>query len=154
MLVNVCSLRVVSKTQSCNFQPRLGAGSSVFDQSVFERSSELASARETSQSWSIARLALVALPWLWAIGYFFPPLNHDVGALLQFAQRMLHGERLYVDLIDINPPMIFLLDTVPVAIAEALRLSTVTCLTWFVLALCGITAIWTTRLLAPLRDGH
>jgi hypothetical protein len=129
----------------------------VFEQSVFERSPERAGVKEvppSARTWSVARLALIALPWLWAIGYFFPPLNHDVGALLQFAQRMLHGERLYVDLIDINPPMIFLLDTVPVAIAEALRLSTVTCLTWFVLALCGITAIWTTRLLAPLRDGH
>src|SRR5580698_1064357 len=121
---NPCSFRVVRANQSCSLLHGLRAVCSVFEQSVFERSPRLASAKETSRStriWSAARLALVALPWLWAVGYFFPPLNHDVAALLQFAQRMLHGERLYVDLIDINPPMIFLLDTVPVAIAEALR---------------------------------
>jgi hypothetical protein len=127
----------------------------VFDQSVFERSPELASGRVAlprARAAAVARLALIALPWLWAIGYFFPPLNHDVGALLQFAQRMLHGEHLYVDLIDINPPMIFLLDSLPVAIAESLRLSTVTCLTLFVLALCGVTTVWSTWLLGRLDD--
>jgi len=129
----------------------------VFDQSVIEGSSELASSSPALRSvriWSAARLALVALPWLWAIGYFFPPLNHDVAALLQFAQRMLHGERLYVDLIDINPPMVFWLDSLIVAVAEALRLSTITCLTVCVLVLCGATTIWTTWLLNRLGDGR
>ena len=39
--------------------------------------------------------------------YFLPPLNHDAAALLHFSQRWLAGERLYVDLIDVNPPLIF-----------------------------------------------
>ncbi|MEJ0068895.1 MAG: hypothetical protein WDO24_09420 [Pseudomonadota bacterium] len=127
----------------------------MFDQSVFAPAPERASANQVWRSeriLSAARLVLLALPWLWAIGYFFPPLNHDVGALLQFAQRMLQGEVLYVDLIDINPPMVFLLDTVPVAIAAALKLPVVTCFTLFVLALCAITLAWCVRLLARRDD--
>ena len=46
-----------------------------------------------------------------------PPLNQDVAAVLQFSQRWLAGERLYVDLIDINPPLIFVLNLIPAAIS-------------------------------------
>jgi len=46
-----------------------------------------------------------------------PPLNHDVAAVLQFSERWLAGERLYVDLIDINPPLIFVLNLIPAAIS-------------------------------------
>lgn len=56
---------------------------------------------------------LVGLPWL--IAAFFPPLNHDSAAVLTWAQRMVAGERLYVDLIDVNPPMIFWLNMPPAA---------------------------------------
>jgi hypothetical protein len=127
----------------------------VFDQSVLARTAGRADAKQTlgsERTWLVARVALLVLPWLWAIGYFFPPLNHDVAALLQFAQRMLQGERLYVDLIDINPPMVFLLDTVPIALAGLVKLPIVACFTVFVLALCGITVAACIRLLA-LRPG-
>ena len=53
----------------------------------------------------------------------FPPLNHDAAAILAFAQRMLAGERLYVDLIDVNPPLVFLLSLVPAAVAQWTDLS-------------------------------
>jgi hypothetical protein len=102
---------------------------------------------------AIARVLLAGLPWLWAVGYCFPPLNHDVAALLQFAQRMLHGERLYVDLIDINPPMVFFLDTVPVGAAQLLGISSVTALIGFTLLLCGITTAWSLALLRRLDAG-
>jgi hypothetical protein len=46
-----------------------------------------------------------------------PPLNHDVAAVLQFSQRWLAGERLYSDLIDVNPPLIFVLNLIPAGIA-------------------------------------
>jgi hypothetical protein len=39
-----------------------------------------------------------------------PPLNHDVAAILNFAERWIAGERLYRDLIDVNPPLIFVPD--------------------------------------------
>jgi hypothetical protein len=123
----------------------------VFDLSVFERSpvvAGLAGRSRIGRSAALGRLVLVALPWLWAVSYFFPPLNHDVGALLYFAQRMLHGERLYVDLIDINPPMSFLLDLIPVFIAETLRLPVAECFVAFVLALCAATYAVSLALLA------
>jgi hypothetical protein len=129
----------------------------VFDQSVFERSPILAGTRErlrAVRAHALARALLVGLPALWAVAYFFPPLNHDVAALLQFAQRMLHGGRLYVDLIDINPPMIFLLDTIPVALAELVRLPTVTCYVVFVLALVALSFAASVELLNRLGEGR
>lgn len=60
-------------------------------------------------------LGLLGLPWL--IAACFPPLNHDSAAVLTWAQRMVAGERLYIDLIDVNPPMIFWLNLPPAAVA-------------------------------------
>ncbi|UFN51293.1 hypothetical protein LPC08_12135 [Roseomonas sp. OT10] len=67
------------------------------------------------------RLLRIAV-WLPALMFLAtvlsPPLNHDVAAVLNFSQRWLAGERLYSDLIDVNPPLIFVLNLVPAAIAE------------------------------------
>jgi hypothetical protein len=52
-----------------------------------------------------------------------PPLNHDVAAVLQFSQRWLGGEHLYSDLIDVNPPLIFVLNLIPAALAAISPLS-------------------------------
>jgi hypothetical protein len=69
---------------------------------------------------------------LWASGLpaafylvmvLMPPLNHDAAAVLDFAQRWLDGRRLYVDLIDVNPPLIFILSLLPAAIARNTPLS-------------------------------
>jgi hypothetical protein len=61
------------------------------------------------------------LPWLPALAFLplvlLPPVNHDVAAVLGFSERWFAGERLYVDLIDINPPLIFVLNLLPAAIA-------------------------------------
>ena len=50
-----------------------------------------------------------------------PPLNHDVAAVLQFSQRWLAGEHLYSDLIDVNPPLIFVLNLIPRGLRRLLR---------------------------------
>ncbi len=129
----------------------------MFDQSVFERSPVLASPREDvrfARTLRVARAVLVALPLVWAIAAFLPPLNHDVAALLQFAQRMLHGERLYVDLIDINPPMIFLLDTIPAGLADIAELPSTACYVLFVLALAGLGGAASVGLLSRLGEGR
>ena len=70
-----------------------------------------------------------------------PPINHDVAAVLAFTQRWLGGERLYSDLIDVNPPLIFVLNLIPSALAAwtpldgvlALRICVLTfgCYCWF-----------------------
>ncbi len=126
----------------------------LFERPAIERSPLRADTSDLPRVHGLARAVLVAVPALWAIGYFFPPLNHDVAALLQFSQRMLHGERLYVDLIDINPPMIFLLDTIPVAFAELARLPVVPCFVVFVLALAALSLAASTALLNRLGEGR
>ena len=67
--------------------------------------------------------ATLALPWLWGLAHLFPPLNHDVGAVLQWSGRMLQGERLYVDINDVNPPLIYWLNLIPAGLADLAHLS-------------------------------
>ena len=76
-----------------------------------------------------------------------PPLNHDVAAVLNFSQRWLAGERLYADLIDVNPPLIFALNLLPALIAEWTPLDGVQALQLCLLALAALS--W--RLCALLR---
>ena len=55
----------------------------------------------------------------WIAGYFFPPINHDTAVLLYIAKAWLGGGQLYVDMIDINTPLVFVLHLLPEALAEA-----------------------------------
>jgi hypothetical protein len=52
-----------------------------------------------------------------------PPFNQDAAAVLQWSQRWLGGERLYIDLIDVNPPLIFVLNLIPAVLARWLPLN-------------------------------
>ena len=61
---------------------------------------------------------LMLAPMPWVLVHFTPPLNHDVAAVLHFAERWLAGERLYRDLIDMNPPLIFVLSLAPAALGK------------------------------------
>lgn len=79
-------------------------------------------------------LTLLGLPWL--IAACLPPLNHDSAAVLTWAQRMVGGERLYVDLIDVNPPMIFWLNLPPAALAAGSGLPAPVLLVLWYAALC------------------
>jgi hypothetical protein len=80
--------------------------------------------------------ALIFLPMVLS-----PPLNHDVAAVLQFSQRWLGGERLYVDLIDVNPPLIYVLNLIPAWIATVTPLDGVTSLRLCLLAF-GAACWW------------
>lgn len=66
--------------------------------------------------WQPLVLALLSLPWL--VLWLVPPVNLDVAALLQFTERWVGGEQLYVDLVDVNPPLVFLLYALPVLLAR------------------------------------
>ncbi|MBM3567696.1 MAG: hypothetical protein FJX46_02965 [Alphaproteobacteria bacterium] len=99
------------------------------------------------------RIAAYGLPALWAVGYLLPPLNYDVASLLAYSERWWAGERLYVDLIDVNPPLIFLLGLVPVALGKITGLTSAAVYVPLVLALTAWSLwqsekIWR-RLLAP-----
>ncbi len=78
-----------------------------------------------------------------------PPLNHDVAAILNFAERWVAGERLYRDLIDVNPPLVFVLTAIPALVAKWTPLDGVEALLLAALGCC--LAAW--RLTARLRQG-
>jgi hypothetical protein len=82
-----------------------------------------------------------------------PPLNHDVAGVLAFSQRWLAGERLYVDLIDVNPPLIYLLNLLPAWLARATGIEAVTALRACLLAWGAAVWILALRLRDPAIDG-
>jgi hypothetical protein len=98
----------------------------------------------------VAFLVLAPMPWV--VAHFLPPHNHDAAALLQFTQRWLGGERLYIDLIDVNPPLIFLLSAVPALVARFTPLSATAALVACTLAWILAAFLMTWRLLMP--DGR
>lgn len=52
-----------------------------------------------------------------AVSAWLHPVHVDVGFFLETARRVLDGERLYVDILEPNPPLVVYLMAVPVAIA-------------------------------------
>jgi hypothetical protein len=94
--------------------------------------------------------AFLALPLIWVIAYFLPPMNQDVGVILSVAERWMAGERLYVDVIDVNPPLIFMLNLLPVAMAKVLPISSASALMICVLTLTGWATWASYRLLGHL----
>ncbi|MDP1582553.1 MAG: hypothetical protein Q8M18_03905 [Bradyrhizobium sp.] len=84
-----------------------------------------------AERWSPKPLAVVAVrlaPWLVLAVLFVVavalrhllPANTDVSWLLTVAERVLDGQRLYVDVIETNPPMAVLIYTPGVVIARAI----------------------------------
>jgi hypothetical protein len=77
-----------------------------------------------------------------------PPLTADGGVTLDTAQRWLAGARLYVDVIDVNPPLIFVLNLVPAALARLTGVDAVAALQFCLIAL----SFWLWRLAVLVRD--
>jgi hypothetical protein len=64
---------------------------------------------------------LIAAGIVWTVGLVpvvVLPTNSDVAWLLFSAERILAGATLYVDLVEVNPPLIVWLSVPPVAVAE------------------------------------
>lgn len=93
--------------------------------------------------------AFWAMALVWAVVNLLPPINFDEALILTISERWLGGERLYVDLIDVNPPLIFILNLVPAAIERITGLSGPISLVLSVLAYVGV-AIWLSLKLLPL----
>src|SRR5690348_9425733 len=51
------------------------------------------------------------------------PLKDDVAWLLHIANQWLHGRRLYVDIVEVNPPLIVWLSAIPVLVGDAIGIS-------------------------------
>ena len=69
-----------------------------------------------------------------------PPLNHDVAAVLEFGQRWIGGEGLYAHLIDVNPPLIFVLNLVPAAFGTVTGIDAIVLLQLCILGLAAF--VW------------
>lgn len=67
-----------------------------------------------------ARLALLPPFLLWLAIPFLPPMNHDVAGLLAFAGQWLDGAALYRDLVEVNPPLILLMNVPAVLLGRLL----------------------------------
>ncbi|MDX1578134.1 MAG: hypothetical protein R3266_06605 [Gemmatimonadota bacterium] len=85
---------------------------------------------------------------LGVVAAFAWPLNWDAAWYLEMASQLLDGRRLYVDLIDINPPLIVWISALPVGFAAATGLSGPTSFLYFVLALFGLSFWLSVRVLA------
>jgi hypothetical protein len=102
----------------------------------------LTQARKHWAARALARLLPALVPALLFIPVVLaPPLNHDVAAVLNFSERWLAGERLYVDLIDVNPPLIYVLNLIPAAIERITPLGGVLSLQLCLIAW-GMVAWW------------
>ena len=76
----------------------------------------------------------------------------DTGFLLDAAARMLGGAQLYTDVVEINPPLIVLLNVPAVVLGKAVGVSPILVYrVGFTLALLGLLALagWWLRLVAP-----
>ena len=93
----------------------------------------------------------LVLPLLWIVAYFFPPMNQDVGVILSVTERWVNGERLYLDVIDVNPPLVFMLTVLPVMMAKVLPIGAAEALMSCVSAL-ALWSVWASyRLLQILQ---
>ncbi len=81
------------------------------------------------------RLALIALFALGTAVVFSFPAHHDMAWFLHMSERFVEGARLYVDVVDVNPPLIVLLG-VPAVLAERLGLWDITAFRVLVLLMC------------------
>lgn len=97
--------------------------------------------------WALLPAMLPALLFLLLV--VSPPLNQDVAAVLSFAERMVAGEGLYTQLIDVNPPLIFLLNLPAAALAAWTPLDAVQALLLLLLVFCGAVSWLCLRLHPP-----
>lgn len=94
--------------------------------------------------------AFLLLPLAWVIAYLIPPINHDVAVILAISDRWLGGERMYVDMIDVNPPLIFMLNLIPAALSRFLSLQNTQSLVLCVVSLALWSAIVSWRMFPSL----
>lgn len=84
---------------------------------------------------------------------FARPFNHDAGWLLHVADRMLAGDRLYVDLVEVNPPLVVFLAVGAQGLARLLGVPATTALVAAVLAWAVVSLVLVQRVLRGLLPG-
>ncbi len=86
-------------------------------------------------------ILMVAGFCLGALPVFLGLLNHDVAWLLHAASRVLAGQKLFVDLLENNPPLIVWLSCAPILLARAVGISEVLAFRLLVLGLIA-SSLW------------
>jgi hypothetical protein len=98
----------------------------------------------------VAATSMVLLLAVLAIVLFVmlrTPLKDDVAWLLYVARRWLAGRELYVDVVEVNPPLIVWISAIPIRLASVLGIDAqYTAIPFFVAAVLGC-AWWTASLL-------
>jgi len=107
---------------------------------------------EASQA-RLWRLVALVPAVLFLLTVLSPPLNHDVAAVLNFSQRWLAGQRLYSELIDVNPPLIFIFNLPAAWLATVTPLDGPRALLLLLLLLCGLVWWLSARLRAGMVEG-
>ncbi len=97
---------------------------------------------------------LILLPALWVGGYLFPPINHDVASILNVCKRWLDGDVLYLQIIDVQVPMVFVLYSVPELLGRLTGIPTPTMLTLCLIAWIAFAFHLVRRSLALVDDAH
>jgi hypothetical protein len=87
---------------------------------------------------------------LGALPAFLGVLNHDVAWLLHAAGRVLAGDRLYVDVVETNPPLIVWLNLAPVLLARSAGISEVLAFRLLVILLVACSLVLSHRTLRRL----
>lgn len=90
----------------------------------------------------VVALLLGATGWWVASGM----LHHDCALYLYFTDRYLDGGRLYVDILELNPPLAFWLTVPPVWLARSLGLAPEPVFVAYIAALAGLALLLTHRL--------
>src|SRR5215831_16944698 len=80
-------------------------------------------------------LLLVAVLGLVLFAMLRSPLKDDIAWLLYVARRWLAGRELYVDVVEVNPPLIVWISAIPIQVARWLRIDAqLTAIPFFVAA--------------------
>ncbi|MBB4633782.1 GtrA family protein [Sphingosinicella soli] len=93
-------------------------------------------------AWGFAAAVLFAL-------YFWGrPFNHDTSWYLVATEKFLNGARLYVDVIEINPPLAFYVTAPPIIVSELFGGGSTSAFLLYVTTLLFISLAWSGRIVA------
>jgi len=71
----------------------------------------------------IYHISIIICITILSIYFYNYPLNEDSVWIIYSTQNMLHGATLYTDIVETNPPLIFLLNTIPLFFAKLMTIS-------------------------------
>jgi len=104
---------------------------------------------ENDKTWIRALIVILLLSFTVPV---LAPLNHDVGWHLYAAERILAGDRLYVDLIEYNPPFVYYFNVPVVALAQMVGIPASTAFLSLVILLALVLYYFSFRLLSMVAQ--